>query len=661
MGIVSKPEANYTPVSGNYKTLKSFRYWCQKVLPLVYDDSLSYYELLCKVVDYLNKTMEDVETLHGDVTNLHEAYVKLQSYINDYFSTLDIQKEINNKLDEMVKDGTLDTIIANYLNQAINNFISQRVFRIRNKANEISFGQGCCFTGTTFLLCGDKDSTSQRIAECNQNGDILRSVTYEDSHMGHANGIAKNGNYVYVVNGVTSTDITILNYETLTVENYITQTKYDNVYGICEYNETIYVLCRIGNVVYICKLTSENTLEEMCHFTEPTVYTSFGLIRQGFCIIGNYAYIVYNYNNNIIKVNINSGLIYGTIDIGMGDGYYPYGEVETTVNVNNQLYMLTTAYIGTDARSMFFIQMFKTNVGGICVSNGNYGQSAITARTLVVSADATSNNPDGINNPFYDIEEACIVYTYLCNLNVLGLSGINVTKGDYDTIETFFMCSVFGTFSLENINYKYIGVYDSSCCIKNAICETMYIQGNVTLYNCTCNKRADIREGTIHIIAGSYNALNFIRCSVTLSYAPDITSLTQEQNNTFKYVNNYMVGNQSISRTNNLTMKMTKYFWWSLVNEIHDKYIAVIVSGGQYGFRQVVGRIQSSQIRDLLSGTPLSVDMQTVIMGDFLYIGNINVQITHDNIIFSFPKCASYDGTDEPAVTCSITDFMIVN
>ena len=40
--------------------LTPFRFWCQKVLPLVYDDSLSYYELLCKVIDYLNKMGEDV-------------------------------------------------------------------------------------------------------------------------------------------------------------------------------------------------------------------------------------------------------------------------------------------------------------------------------------------------------------------------------------------------------------------------------------------------------------------------------------------------------------------------------------------------------------------------------------------------------------------------
>lgn len=104
-------DANFTPNLGEYKSLQPFRFWCQKVLPLVYDDSLSYYELLCKVVDYLNKTMEDVETLHGDVTNLHKAYVELQGYVNNYFNNLDVQSEINNRLDSMASDGTLLNII----------------------------------------------------------------------------------------------------------------------------------------------------------------------------------------------------------------------------------------------------------------------------------------------------------------------------------------------------------------------------------------------------------------------------------------------------------------------------------------------------------------------------------------------------------------------
>ena len=114
-GIVKKDPADFTPTLGNYMDLQPFRFWCQKVLPLVYDDSLSYYELLCKVVDYLNKTMEDVGVLEGDVTGLHEAYKKLQGYVNDYFSTLDVQEEINNKLDEMASNGTLGEILKSVI------------------------------------------------------------------------------------------------------------------------------------------------------------------------------------------------------------------------------------------------------------------------------------------------------------------------------------------------------------------------------------------------------------------------------------------------------------------------------------------------------------------------------------------------------------------
>lgn len=43
--------------------LKPFRFWCQKVLPLVYDDSLSYYEVLCKLTKYINELIENMKAI----------------------------------------------------------------------------------------------------------------------------------------------------------------------------------------------------------------------------------------------------------------------------------------------------------------------------------------------------------------------------------------------------------------------------------------------------------------------------------------------------------------------------------------------------------------------------------------------------------------------
>ena len=40
-------------------TIRKLRFYCHKVLPLVYDDSLSYYEVLCKVVNKINEIIEN--------------------------------------------------------------------------------------------------------------------------------------------------------------------------------------------------------------------------------------------------------------------------------------------------------------------------------------------------------------------------------------------------------------------------------------------------------------------------------------------------------------------------------------------------------------------------------------------------------------------------
>lgn len=101
---------NNIPDIGPYTELKPFRFWCQKVMPLVYDESLSYYELLCKVVDYLNKTMEDVDNMIDDMGEFRDAYEELVSYVNNYFDNLDVQEEINNKLDAMAEAGYFNTL-----------------------------------------------------------------------------------------------------------------------------------------------------------------------------------------------------------------------------------------------------------------------------------------------------------------------------------------------------------------------------------------------------------------------------------------------------------------------------------------------------------------------------------------------------------------------
>lgn len=102
----------------------AFRFWCQKVLPLVYDDSLSYYELLCKVVHYLNNVIQAVNEVTDEVENLKKLYIELKEYVDNYFKNLDVDEAINNKLDEMVENGTFPA--SWFVNRIQGNVLSKK-------------------------------------------------------------------------------------------------------------------------------------------------------------------------------------------------------------------------------------------------------------------------------------------------------------------------------------------------------------------------------------------------------------------------------------------------------------------------------------------------------------------------------------------------------
>ena len=70
--------------SMDIKPLHHFRFWCQKVLPLVYDDSLSYYELLCKVVNYINNLINTNNQIIEYVDELKAELQQVQEWIDNF-------------------------------------------------------------------------------------------------------------------------------------------------------------------------------------------------------------------------------------------------------------------------------------------------------------------------------------------------------------------------------------------------------------------------------------------------------------------------------------------------------------------------------------------------------------------------------------------------
>ena len=106
-------DINVTPKLEPTNNLGPFKFFALTNFPYIEQtfDTLTNYELMCKIADELNKFIKNNNATNENVINLYNAFVSLQDYVNQYFDDLNVQNEINNKLDQMASDGTLDTII----------------------------------------------------------------------------------------------------------------------------------------------------------------------------------------------------------------------------------------------------------------------------------------------------------------------------------------------------------------------------------------------------------------------------------------------------------------------------------------------------------------------------------------------------------------------
>lgn len=112
--------------------MRKLRFWVQKVLPLVYDDSLSYYELLCKVVHKINEIIDNLEKMGGQIEDLYDINIT------------DAVKEI---LNGWLEDGTLEDLINDTLNHPDKIVISS--FLGKDSANSnITYGDCCVISGS---------------------------------------------------------------------------------------------------------------------------------------------------------------------------------------------------------------------------------------------------------------------------------------------------------------------------------------------------------------------------------------------------------------------------------------------------------------------------------------------------------------------------------
>ena len=89
-------------------------------LPTSFVESMTYYEALAWLVNYMeNEVIPTVNNNAEAVEELQTAFITLKEFVDNYFDNLDVQEEINNKLDDMATSGELEEIIINYLSGTV--------------------------------------------------------------------------------------------------------------------------------------------------------------------------------------------------------------------------------------------------------------------------------------------------------------------------------------------------------------------------------------------------------------------------------------------------------------------------------------------------------------------------------------------------------------
>ena len=98
---------------------RAFTRFCMTIgaVPSSYLEGMTVERQLLWFCSYLEKeVIPAVNQVGGAVEELQTLYNQLLEYVNNYFDNLDVQEEINNKLDDMAESGELADIIAQYVN-----------------------------------------------------------------------------------------------------------------------------------------------------------------------------------------------------------------------------------------------------------------------------------------------------------------------------------------------------------------------------------------------------------------------------------------------------------------------------------------------------------------------------------------------------------------
>lgn len=175
------------------------------------------YDKVNQLIRLFNELSEETQTT---VEEYIAKFIELKDFVDDYFDNLDVQEEINNKLDAMVEDGTIRSMFEMYVP-----FITFEQYGATGdgttddtEALQSAIDEGkpiSCPSGQTYLI---SDNITLKSNEIDLNGSVIKSVTGDNLVTG------SDTEFVNITNGELD-GVGVLDTTDNTVDYYV-----DNLY-----------------------------------------------------------------------------------------------------------------------------------------------------------------------------------------------------------------------------------------------------------------------------------------------------------------------------------------------------------------------------------------------------------------------------------------------
>ena len=221
------------------------------MLPSSYKESLTYEEQLLWFFKFLDETVIPTVNNNADaVEELQALYIQVKTFVDEYFDNLDVQEEINNKLDDMADSGELADIIAQYLGlagvlafdkvsdlKAAENIVNGSICKTLGYSN-ITDGKGAFYKIRT-ITSGDVVDENNIIALSISDTLIAQKIlTYNETIVYPYFDVLKNGEEVKIkVAPIDPYDAFRGRYVSLWYDNDLSYEQRQGKYGILEIDE----------------------------------------------------------------------------------------------------------------------------------------------------------------------------------------------------------------------------------------------------------------------------------------------------------------------------------------------------------------------------------------------------------------------------------------